>query len=549
MVRVLIVTAGTKGDVAPAVCLAKACREQGAEAAAVATHGSYKSDVVESGSLFATSPAFFDLGPAPDEALRETPEGKELAAAGMFSKLGAAQRFMDPLITKWMDNMLAALMAFRPDVVVLFTLPIFIGSAAIEKATRGTVPVVWCHLMPFAPTAQHAPPVGFGDGATLFAWSAKLKWKASVSLGYDMIYKGAVDAKRAEWGLEPKGESPFAALEPPITVMGYSPALCPPPTDWDPAMVHVVGSLVEGQRPSTSGFTPPLELVAPLGLGRGGNSGARPVVITFGSMLGVLKPLEQTQLLSACVRAACDLSVGAIIFTKGAASDAFGGRNHALVDEPARNLLVADPTVVLFDGDCPHDWLFARAGVVVCHGGAGTVHAALSAGTPCVVSPCKPDDSDQPWWGGCVGRAGAGRLTQNASLHKTGKTLAKCLRAVLGAAGDPAEGQAVTARCKALASAMRSESSGAAHGAARLVLAEAERFREQAVREGRAKGAAKRVEAGSLERMTAAGGHRNAGGGGGGGGGGQGAAAHNAANPPPPPTGGFKLKYGAGDVR
>ena len=67
-------------------------------------------------------------------------------------------------------------------------------------------------------------------------------------------------------------------------------------------------------------FAPPLELVAPLGLGRNASAagGARPVVITFGSMLSVLKRDEQTRLLSACVRAGCELSVGAIIFTKGA---------------------------------------------------------------------------------------------------------------------------------------------------------------------------------------------------------------------------------------
>lgn len=51
--------------------------------------------------------------------------------------------------------------------------------------------------------------------------------------------------------------------------------------------------------------------------------------------------------------------------------------------------------VALFDGDCPHDWLFPRAGAVVCHGGCGTVHAALTAGCPVVVTPAKPDDSDQ----------------------------------------------------------------------------------------------------------------------------------------------------------
>jgi len=50
-----------------------------------------------------------------------------------------------------------------------------------------TVPVVWCHLMPFAPTEQHAPPVGFGDGQTFFSWTARLKWKLAGSVGYDMM--------------------------------------------------------------------------------------------------------------------------------------------------------------------------------------------------------------------------------------------------------------------------------------------------------------------------------------------------------------------------
>jgi len=129
--RILIITAGTKGDVAPAAALAKVCREQGAEAAAVCTHTSFKSDIVASGATF------FDLGVALDDALRDTPEGQELAAAGAFSKKGAAQRFMDPIFTKWMDSMLAALMTFRPDVIVLFTLPIYISSGPLEKATRG----------------------------------------------------------------------------------------------------------------------------------------------------------------------------------------------------------------------------------------------------------------------------------------------------------------------------------------------------------------------------------------------------------------------------
>ena len=53
----------------------------------------------------------------------------------------------------------------------------------------------------------------------------------------------------------------------------------------------------------------------------------------------------QKYILDAFSRLILRLSVGAVIFTKGAASDAFGGRNHALVDDYARGLLTADATV------------------------------------------------------------------------------------------------------------------------------------------------------------------------------------------------------------
>jgi hypothetical protein len=58
-----------------------------------------------------------------------------------------------------------AVTAFKPDLIVLFTLPIFFAESALEKMkvaepTRPEPGVVWCHLMPFEPTQHHAPPVG-----------------------------------------------------------------------------------------------------------------------------------------------------------------------------------------------------------------------------------------------------------------------------------------------------------------------------------------------------------------------------------------------------
>lgn len=42
---------------------------------------------------------------------------------------------------------------------------------------------------------------------------------------------------------------------------------------------------------------------------------------------------------------------------------------------------------VLFIGDCPHEWLFARVAAVVHHGGAGTTACGLLNGRPTTIVP------------------------------------------------------------------------------------------------------------------------------------------------------------------
>jgi hypothetical protein len=129
--KVLIVTTGTKGDVLPAVALAKALTAQGAQGVGIATHSSFRLGVVGPGasnddalasSLFGAPNApplqFFDLGDALDEALLESPEGQALAQAGAWSKFGAARRFMAPLVTSWMDKLMRAVNVFQPSIVV-----------------------------------------------------------------------------------------------------------------------------------------------------------------------------------------------------------------------------------------------------------------------------------------------------------------------------------------------------------------------------------------------------------------------------------------------
>jgi len=54
-------------------------------------------------------------------------------------------------------------------------------------------------------------------------------------------------------------------------------------------------------------------------------------------------------------------------------------------------------------GHVPHDWLFARVGIVVHHGGSGTTHAAARAGVPSVVVPFA---ADQFFWAERLRRIG-----------------------------------------------------------------------------------------------------------------------------------------------
>jgi hypothetical protein len=132
----------------------------------------FRGDIEDVGILF------FDLGVAPLDALENTAEGRALAIAGLWTKLKRTKRFMHPLLTAWMGGLHAAVRSFRPDGVVLFTQPAFFGGAVLERAAPNAT-VVWCHVVPFAPTVEHAPPIGFGDGATFFEWTARLKCASS----------------------------------------------------------------------------------------------------------------------------------------------------------------------------------------------------------------------------------------------------------------------------------------------------------------------------------------------------------------------------------
>jgi UDP:flavonoid glycosyltransferase YjiC (YdhE family) len=93
-----------------------------------------------------------------------------------------------------------------------------------------------------------------------------------------------------------------------------------------------------------------------------------------------------------------------VVVTLGTSNDSAGARFlaesvDALAGLPGVQGLVVDPTgelvseSVLLARRIPQVAVFARASVVVCHGGHNTVCEALSAGVPLVVAPIRDDQS------------------------------------------------------------------------------------------------------------------------------------------------------------
>jgi sterol 3beta-glucosyltransferase len=143
---------------------------------------------------------------------------------------------------------------------------------------------------------------------------------------------------------------------------GYSPAVAPRPADWRQG-VDVVGYWWPA-RPMA--WTPPAELTEFLA------AGAPPVFVGFGSMGGGRGAQLGQTILSALRRA----RVRAVVQAGWAGLDAEG-------DD------------ILAIGDVPHDWLFPHMAAVVHHGGAGTTGAGIRAGVPSVLTPVM---ADQPFW-------------------------------------------------------------------------------------------------------------------------------------------------------
>jgi sterol 3beta-glucosyltransferase len=368
--RMMLLTAGTRGDVEPFVALARHAGSRGHEVRLA----------------------------LPDDA--DAPEGTDTVALGLD-----AQRVLSPAgRTPWalahhvrtevrpaMRRMLAAAVretvAFAPDVVVHHPL---ILSAPMVADSLG-VPRVLVEFAPVATPSGRFPAAG-GPTATRDL-GAHNRSTYAVPRAAARLFDRDVARAAAELpsGRRPHGRQPSRA-----TLMAVSPALLPRPDDW-PERVHQTGAWYEEASAASADRAVDDFL------------GAGPcIVASFGSMARG----DASARGGAIVTAARTSGLRVLLVT--------GWGGLALPAECRGPDVLAVPSV-------PFDAVLPRATLVVHHGGAGTSHAVARAGVPAVVVPVT---ADQPFWAAQLHRRGVAAAPIRLRRLSTG-TLVPAMRDAL----------------------------------------------------------------------------------------------------------------------
>jgi sterol 3beta-glucosyltransferase len=346
--RIVIVTAGSRGDVAPYTGLGQSLQRAGHDVA-IAAHGLFDGLVRDSGLECRTLPG----DPLELTRARSAASSPEMGRA-IFSE------FLFELGTSLVDVVGAGtdllLTAFGP------------APLSRVVAEGFDIPSIGAYLIPAVPTGDFALP-GWSEGdlgrsANRAAGEQQLSIAAA-------LYADILPQLRHRLGLAPAAAG-FRLTGPPGWPIchGFSPSVLPRPSDW-PGEVRVSGYWW----PATPArWEPPTELVSFL------DAGPAPVFVGFGSMAG----LDIEWLSDVVVAAVRRAGVRAVVQSGWAG-------------------LVPEDDDILPVGEVPHQWLLPRCAAAVHHAGAGTTGAVICAGIPSVTVPVL---LDQPFWANRVHQLG-----------------------------------------------------------------------------------------------------------------------------------------------
>jgi vancomycin aglycone glucosyltransferase len=371
MVRVLLATIGSRGDVQPLVALALQVSALGQQ-----VHLCVPPDFRD--WIARLRPGGKGLG------MPVTPIGPELRSTGKANPSAAPptpeqrRQMMEGMVATQFETITAAAQGCN----------IIVGATGLQVATRSVaekmgIPYVFAAFCPAVlPSPHHAPPVYGIRGQTPAPATADNRelWARDAAVFNDS-FGAALNSYRASVGLAPVSDvrshiftdQPWLAADPVLAA-------------WpDPAWI------LPDERP----LSPELETFL--------DAGEPPVYFGFGS---IRAPQGLSQVI---VQAARALGRRAIISR--------GWADLSLVDNEPDGLTI---------GEVNQQALFKRVAAVVHHGGAGTTTAAALAGAPQVIIP---QMYDQHYWAGRVHKLGIG--TAHAPGAPTAESLTSALQQAL----------------------------------------------------------------------------------------------------------------------
>jgi sterol 3beta-glucosyltransferase len=375
-VNVALATTGTRGDIQPFVCLARALADGGHDVEVIAPRSAAEM-TRRAGISFRALPYDFQ------EQIRSEPAQRMLAAG----RVTATFRWVREREKGYRDATNHALISATESVdLIVCNLLAQAKCRAVAQARE--IPLVPVHLQPHV--RSWAYPSVWSGWRNLGPVLNRLSHELTHQMAWRSQHDGLAALHR-ELGLAPPTNStgrPILSGEGP-TLLAYSQVLCPAPPGW-PATLHPVGPLKLGPelRTRLGEIGIPSELEAWL------QAGSSPVFLGFGSM-----PV---------------LDKGATLRTIRASLSALGARGIVAAGwSELGELDTAGDDTLIAVGDIDHDSLLPRCRAAVHHGGAGTVAASLGAGIPTLVCSVF---GDQRFWGARSRSLGVGDTFPFAKL-------------------------------------------------------------------------------------------------------------------------------------
>ena len=384
--RILLLTAGSRGDVEPFLALGRRAAREG-HVVRIGVTREFVGTATEAG---------LDVAPL-DGDYQALVEAQGVSA---IAAMRAYRSTIAPMMAGILRSAAEAAVAFRPDVIVHHPK---ILSADLAAAHLG-VPTVLVEMVPVStPTAAFpAPGVVSADLGPL----NRVTYRAGDAAAG--MFRGVLRDLRAELGLPKKGGVPTRVR----SLVTASPALLPRPADW-PETTILTGQLHESDAVPAA---PDPELESFLA------ADGDVVYAGFGSMASG----DGAARGRAIVRAARAAGLRTLVAT--------GWGGIAVPDDFRGDDLLVRRAV-------DHAAVLPRCAVAVHHGGAGTVHAVVRAGLPSIVVPFL---ADQPFWGRLLARRGLG-----APPVPSGKVTEVRMAAALRAVPSPSAVQPVAEQLRA----------------------------------------------------------------------------------------------------